>query len=110
LRHGRPWAGPHARYPRRQLIQGLKLSSRRHARLRHHGRALSAKSLRIKQPGKLFADRASYEIFDDDRQLVAVVGEVESHARVKLLRKEMLTSSDDYRVSSSARCRRWPGC
>lgn len=46
-------------------------------------------SLRIRQPGKLFADRASYEIFSDDRQLIAVASEVEGHARVKLLRESV---------------------
>lgn len=47
-------------------------------------------SLRIQQPGKLLADRASYRIFGDQRQLIAVATETEGHSRVKLLREPML--------------------
>jgi hypothetical protein len=41
-------------------------------------------SLRIQQPGKLLADRASYHIFNDQRQLIATATEAEGHGRVKL--------------------------
>lgn len=41
-------------------------------------------SLRVQQPGKLLADRASYHIFNDQRQLLATATEAEGHARVKL--------------------------
>ena len=42
-------------------------------------------SLRIQQPGKLLPTRASYEIFNGDRQLLATAVEAESRSRVKLL-------------------------
>jgi Scramblase len=42
------------------------------------------RSLRIKQPGKLLADRASYHIFNDERELVATATEAEAHRRDKL--------------------------
>ena len=45
--------------------------------------------LRILQPGKLLADRASYEIFNADRKLLATAIETEGHARLKLLSKSM---------------------
>jgi Scramblase len=47
------------------------------------------RSLRIKQPGKLLADRASYHIFNDERELIATATEAEGHRRVKLLRDSM---------------------
>jgi hypothetical protein len=47
-------------------------------------------ALRIEQPGKLFANRASYRILDDRRQLIAVASEAEGHARLKLLRESMM--------------------
>jgi hypothetical protein len=47
-------------------------------------------SLRIRQPGKLLADRASYQIFNDQRELIAIVTEAEGHGRVKLLRESMI--------------------
>jgi len=47
-------------------------------------------ALRIEQPGKLFANRASYRILDDRRQLIAVASESEGHARLKLLRESMM--------------------
>jgi hypothetical protein len=47
------------------------------------------RSLRIKQPGKLLADRASYHIFNDERELIATATEAEGHRRVKLLRESM---------------------
>ena len=43
--------------------------------------------LRIQQPGKLLPDRAQYEIFNADRQLLATVTETEGHTRLKLLSK-----------------------
>lgn len=47
-------------------------------------------SLRIQQPGKLLADRASYHIFNDERQLIATATEAAGHGRVKLLRESMI--------------------
>lgn len=47
------------------------------------------RALRIKQPGKLLPNRASYEIFDEQRQLLAIATEAEAHARLKLLSKPM---------------------
>jgi hypothetical protein len=47
------------------------------------------RALRIRQPGKLLPDRANYEIFNADRQLLATVTEG---------LKEMLTPSDHYAV------------
>ena len=47
------------------------------------------RSLRIKQPGKLLADRASYHIFNDERELIATATEAEGHRRVKLVRESM---------------------
>jgi hypothetical protein len=43
--------------------------------------------VRIQQPGKLLPSRASYEIFNDKRQLLATASEVEGRARVRLLAK-----------------------
>lgn len=48
------------------------------------------RSLRIRQPGKLLADRASYQIFNDQRALIATATEAEGHGRVKLLRESMI--------------------
>jgi scramblase len=42
-------------------------------------------ALRIRQPGKLLPNRASYEIFNDHRQLLATATETEAHHRLKLL-------------------------
>ena len=47
------------------------------------------RALRIRQPGKLLPDRANYEIFNADRQLVATVTETEGHARLKVLGKSV---------------------
>lgn len=47
-------------------------------------------TLRIQQPGKLLADRASYRIFNDQRELIATATETEGHGRVKLLRESLL--------------------
>lgn len=44
--------------------------------------------LRVLQPGKVLADRARYEIYDD-RQRVAVVEETEGHTKLRLLSKAM---------------------
>jgi hypothetical protein len=43
--------------------------------------------LRIQQPGKLLPSRASYEIFNDRRQLLATATEAEAHSRLRLLSK-----------------------
>lgn len=45
--------------------------------------------LRVLQPGKWMANRARYEIFDDDKQRVAVVEETERHSKMRLLSKAM---------------------
>jgi Scramblase len=47
------------------------------------------RALRIRQPGRLLPNRASYEIFNADRQLLAVATETEAHTRLKLLSKTM---------------------
>ncbi len=41
--------------------------------------------LRVQQPGKLLPNRASYEIFSDDRELLAAATEAEAHTRFRLL-------------------------
>jgi hypothetical protein len=46
-------------------------------------------TLRIQQPAKLLPDRASYEIFNADRRLLAIATETEGHTRLKLLRKSL---------------------
>jgi hypothetical protein len=46
-------------------------------------------TLRIQQPGKLLSNRASYEIFDGRRQLLAIATETEAHARMRVLSKAM---------------------
>jgi uncharacterized protein YxjI len=46
-------------------------------------------ALRILQPGKLLPNRARYEIYSDQRQLLAIATETEAHARLKLLSKSM---------------------
>jgi hypothetical protein len=46
-------------------------------------------ALRIHQPGKLLPDRANYEIFNADRQLLATVSETEGHTRLTLLSKSV---------------------
>jgi Scramblase len=46
-------------------------------------------ALRIHQPGKLLPDRAKYEIFNAERQLLASATETEGHTRLKLLSKSM---------------------
>jgi Scramblase len=47
------------------------------------------RALRIQQPRKLLPDRACYEIFNDQRQLLAIATETEAHTRLKLLSKSM---------------------
>lgn len=47
------------------------------------------RALRILQPGKWLPNRARYEIFNDQRQLVAIAAETEAHARMKVLSKSM---------------------
>jgi hypothetical protein len=44
-------------------------------------------ALRVQQPGKLLPNRASYEIFNAERRLLAIATETEAHARLKLLSK-----------------------
>lgn len=46
-------------------------------------------ALRILQPGRLLPSRASYEIFNEQRQLLAIATETEAHTRLKLLSKSM---------------------
>ena len=46
-------------------------------------------ALRILQPGKWLPNRARYEIFNDQRQLLAIATETEAHTRMKLLSKTM---------------------
>ena len=46
-------------------------------------------ALRILQPGKWLPDRARYEIFSDQRQLLAIATETEAHTRLKLLSKSL---------------------
>ncbi len=46
-------------------------------------------ALRIQQPGKLLPDRANYEIFNADRQLLATATETEGHTRLTLLSKSV---------------------
>jgi hypothetical protein len=48
-----------------------------------------SQTLRIQQPGKLLSNRASYEIFDGRRQLLAIATETEAHARMRVLSKAM---------------------
>jgi hypothetical protein len=47
------------------------------------------KELRVLQPGKWMADRARYENFDRDKQLVAIVEETSGHTKLRLLSKAM---------------------
>jgi hypothetical protein len=61
-----------------------------------------AKTLRIQQPGKLLSNRASYEIFNDQRKLIAIAVETEAHTRRRVLSKSMpdtrilaVTTADD---------------
>jgi hypothetical protein len=46
-------------------------------------------ALRIRQPGKLLPNRASYEIFNARRLLLATATETEAHSRRNLLSKSM---------------------
>lgn len=64
----------------------------------------NCRELRILQPGTLLPDRASYEIFDDQRRLVAIAIEVEAHTRLKVLAKSM----PDARVVSITTARHEP--
>ena len=48
-----------------------------------------SKTLRIQQPGKLLSNRASYEIYDGQRQLLAIATETEAHTRLRVLSKAM---------------------
>jgi len=43
------------------------------------------RELRIRQPGKLIGGRATYEIFDGGRQLLAVASEAEGRSRLQAL-------------------------
>ena len=46
-------------------------------------------ALRIMQPGRLLPNRASYQIFNEQRQLLAIATETEAHTRLKLFSKPM---------------------
>jgi hypothetical protein len=46
-------------------------------------------ALRILQPGRLLPNRANYQIFNEQRQLLAIATEVEAHTRRHLLSKSM---------------------
>ena len=46
-------------------------------------------ALRVLQPGKWLPNRARYEIFNDQRQLLAIATETEAHTRLKLLSKSL---------------------
>jgi Scramblase len=46
-------------------------------------------ALRVLQPGRLLPNRASYQIFSEQRQLLAIASEAEAHTRRKLLSKSM---------------------
>jgi hypothetical protein len=46
-------------------------------------------ALRVLQPGRWLPNRASYEIFNEQRQLLAIATETEAHTRLKLLSKSM---------------------
>jgi hypothetical protein len=46
------------------------------------------RALRIRQPGKLLPNRANYEIFNADRQLLATATETEGRTRLKLPGKQ----------------------
>jgi hypothetical protein len=65
------------------------------------------RALRIHQPRKWLADRANYEIFNADRQLLATVTETEGHTLLNLLSRSMpdtrvfaVTTADDKPVLS----------
>lgn len=47
------------------------------------------RTLRIQQPGTLLPNRASYEIFNGERELLATATETEAHARLSVLAKSM---------------------
>ncbi len=47
-------------------------------------------ALRIKQPGKLLPSRARYQIFNDQRELIAVATEIHGHGRLRALRDSMI--------------------
>jgi hypothetical protein len=46
-------------------------------------------ALRILQPAKWLPNRATYQIFNEQRQLLAIATETEAHARLNLLSKPM---------------------
>jgi hypothetical protein len=46
-------------------------------------------ALRILQPGRLLANRANYQIFNEQRQLLAIATEMEAHTWRKLRSKSM---------------------
>ncbi|MBO0814039.1 MAG: hypothetical protein J2P30_02640 [Actinobacteria bacterium] len=46
-------------------------------------------ALRVVQPGRLLPNRAHYEIFNEQRQLLAIAAETEAHARLNLLREPL---------------------
>jgi Scramblase len=70
--------------------------------------------LRIRQPGKVLPERASYEIFDTRRNLLAVARETERRSLIEALacgqlrktwagvRKELFTEADNYTLTFTA--------
>jgi hypothetical protein len=53
------------------------------------GELFSFPLLRVQQPAKMLANRAVYEIFNGQRQLLAVAAETGAHTRLQLMRKAM---------------------
>ncbi len=53
------------------------------------GEPFDFKELRIRQPGKLIPGRASYEIFDDGKRLLAVATETEGRSRLQTITRMM---------------------
>jgi len=49
----------------------------------------NCRALQVQQPGEWLANRARYEIFDDQRRLVAIAGEIDAHTRLNVLAKSM---------------------
>lgn len=53
------------------------------------GEPFDFKELRIRQPGKLIPGRASYQIFDDGKRLLAVAAETEGRPRLQTITRMM---------------------
>ena len=87
-----PWIGepvPTAGRPpgRASHPGGLSLLMRRVLHTHRVDDPFDFQALRIRQPGKLLPNRASYEIFNEQRQLLATATETEAHHRLKLFSK-----------------------